>query len=133
MSLLERLMNTNSLYQNGDVRFISMLKLNYRAHPDVLAIPNRLFYDDQLKVILIYYLFAELITMLKLQAVNADALNDPIASVSIHPLITKSKQQGTPGSPVEFCSVMAKERREGKSPRYEQLSAPIYAFHLNRL
>lgn len=30
--------------------FVSMLKLNFRSHPDILKIPNKLFYDGLLKV-----------------------------------------------------------------------------------
>ncbi|KRT80959.1 hypothetical protein AMK59_5131, partial [Oryctes borbonicus] len=102
ISLLERLMTTNSLYMRENSNFITMLKLNYRAHPDVLKVPNHLFYDDQLK------------------AVNAKAANDPIANTCIFPLTGRknlSSPQSKP-SPVEFYSVIAEEKREGKSPSY---------------
>lgn len=50
ISILERLMNTNELYQTHNSNFITMLRLNFRAHPDVLKIPNELFYEGKLKV-----------------------------------------------------------------------------------
>ncbi|GJQ74697.1 hypothetical protein Trydic_g21548 [Trypoxylus dichotomus] len=100
ISLLERLMTTNPLYMHENNNYITMLKLNYRAHPDVLKVPNYLFYDDQL------------------QAVNAVARDDPIAKTCIFPrTVPKYKLQGL-ACPVEFCSVISEERREGKSPSY---------------
>jgi len=30
--------------------FITMLKLNFRSHPEILKLPNQMFYKDQLKV-----------------------------------------------------------------------------------
>lgn len=57
-SLLERLMRceiyspdpASDLY---DSNFITMLRLNYRSHPDIIAIPNNRFYDGRLQVIFI--------------------------------------------------------------------------------
>ncbi|KAK9743690.1 AAA domain [Popillia japonica] len=98
-SLLERLMTTNSLYTTENNKFITMLKLNYRAHPDVLKVPNILFYDNQL------------------QAVNLEAATDPIAETCIYTLAVPSLSQPQQ-SAVEFCSIMAEEKREGKSPSY---------------
>lgn len=48
-SLLERLMDLD-IYQGGHENYITMLKLNFRSHPLILQIPNKLFYDDQLLV-----------------------------------------------------------------------------------
>lgn len=48
-------MTTNSLYTTENNKFITMLKLNYRAHPDVLKVPNILFYDNQLQVHTSFY------------------------------------------------------------------------------
>ncbi|KAI4457865.1 dna2/nam7 helicase family [Holotrichia oblita] len=99
-SLLERLMTTNSLYTTAkNNKFITMLILNYRAHQDVLKVPNVLFYDDQLR------------------AVSAEAASDPIANTCIYALAVPSSSQ-CPESAVEFCSIMADEKREGKSPSY---------------
>ncbi|XP_078098141.1 putative helicase MOV-10 isoform X2 [Mustelus asterias] len=54
LSLLERLMNGNTLYQkNPDSgsyhqHFVTKLLRNYRSHPTLLKIPNELFYDNEL-------------------------------------------------------------------------------------
>ncbi|XP_062852676.1 putative helicase mov-10-B.1 [Trichomycterus rosablanca] len=55
LSLLERMMSQNSLYQKDDqqrydTRFVTKLLRNYRSHPAILKIPNELFYDDELQV-----------------------------------------------------------------------------------
>lgn len=56
LSLLERLMNgTNSLYRKNpddgtyDQKFVTKLLRNYRSHPQILKIPNELFYDMELE------------------------------------------------------------------------------------
>lgn len=101
ISLLERLMDTE-IYKSDNPNFITMLKLNFRAHPVVLQLPNELFYDNQL------------------QAVSRFALTDPIASVFIYHRISppKQKKRQVIGQPVEFCAIFAKEKREGRSPSY---------------
>lgn len=38
------------LYRILDPNFIMMLKLNFRSHKTILTLPNKLFYDNQLKV-----------------------------------------------------------------------------------
>ena len=54
-SLLERLMTTSPLYQKDpdtglrDARYITKLKKNFRSHPDLLTLPSRLFYDNELE------------------------------------------------------------------------------------
>ncbi|XP_041952751.1 putative helicase mov-10-B.1 isoform X1 [Alosa sapidissima] len=54
VSLLERLMNHNSLYQKDEKtghynsRYVTKLLLNYRSHKSILKIPNDLFYDGEL-------------------------------------------------------------------------------------
>ncbi|KAJ8386394.1 hypothetical protein AAFF_G00170990 [Aldrovandia affinis] len=56
LSLLERLMTQNSLYQKDEVtgqfnrRFVTKLLRNYRNHPAILKIPNELFYEGELQV-----------------------------------------------------------------------------------
>ncbi|KAA0713974.1 putative helicase mov-10-B.1 [Triplophysa tibetana] len=52
LSLLERLMTQNKLYQKGatgyDNRYVTKLLKNYRSHPSILKVPNELFYDGEL-------------------------------------------------------------------------------------
>ncbi|XP_077079161.1 putative helicase mov-10-B.2 isoform X1 [Siphateles boraxobius] len=52
LSLLERLMTQNELYQKGttgyDNRYVTKLLRNYRSHPSILKVPNELFYDGEL-------------------------------------------------------------------------------------
>ncbi|XP_069798041.1 putative helicase MOV-10 isoform X2 [Narcine bancroftii] len=55
LSLLERLMNRNALYQKDSVNglynqdFVTKLLRNYRSHPEILKIPNELFYENELQ------------------------------------------------------------------------------------
>ncbi|XP_041952750.1 putative helicase mov-10-B.1 isoform X2 [Alosa sapidissima] len=53
LSLLERLMKHNPLYQKDETghynsRYVTKLLLNYRSHKSILKIPNDLFYDGEL-------------------------------------------------------------------------------------
>ncbi|XP_068450132.1 putative helicase mov-10-B.1 [Clinocottus analis] len=56
LSLLERLMKHNTLYQKNtdsghfDSRFVTKLLRNYRSHAAILKIPNELFYENELQV-----------------------------------------------------------------------------------
>lgn len=56
LSLLERLMKHNTLYQKTtdsghfDGRFVTKLLRNYRSHVAILKIPNELFYENELQV-----------------------------------------------------------------------------------
>ncbi|XP_041811417.1 putative helicase mov-10-B.2 [Chelmon rostratus] len=56
LSLLERLMTGNALYQKSkdseqfDTRFVTKLLRNYRSHAAILKIPNEEFYDNELQV-----------------------------------------------------------------------------------
>ncbi|KAM8916086.1 putative helicase mov-10-B.1 isoform 3-T3 [Spinachia spinachia] len=56
LSLLERLMKQNALYQKSpesghfDTRFVSKLLRNYRSHASILKVPNELFYEEELQV-----------------------------------------------------------------------------------
>ncbi|XP_071140956.1 putative helicase MOV-10 [Mytilus edulis] len=50
-SLLERYMIDQEVYAKPyDERIITKLLNNYRSHPDILYLPNKLFYDDELVV-----------------------------------------------------------------------------------
>lgn len=56
LSLLERLMRHNTLYQKStdsghfDTRFVTKLLRNYRSHAAILKVPNELFYENELQV-----------------------------------------------------------------------------------
>lgn len=54
LSMMERLMLTNKLYESRaqyrDHRYITKLVKNFRSHPDIIYIPNKFFYDNELKV-----------------------------------------------------------------------------------
>ncbi|RVE55283.1 hypothetical protein evm_000181, partial [Chilo suppressalis] len=89
-SLLQRLLETYSnLYQNNP-RYIMMLVKNFRSDPDILKLPNSLFYDD-----------------------NLQALAKPDALSKINIL-------GRPGGEraVIFHGVNSAEQRMGKAPSY---------------
>ena len=56
LSLLERHMTTSKVYKRReeephyDNRVLTKLLRNYRSHPDILKLPNEMFYDDELEV-----------------------------------------------------------------------------------
>ncbi|GCB78692.1 hypothetical protein scyTo_0015865 [Scyliorhinus torazame] len=97
LSLLERLMDTNTLYQKNpdsgsyNQHFVTKLLRNYRSHPTILEIPNELFYDNELMT-------------------YAD------------PLITESycQWQHLPKKdfPIIFHGVLGEDQREEKSPSF---------------
>uniref|UniRef100_A0A672ZG45 RNA helicase n=1 Tax=Sphaeramia orbicularis TaxID=375764 RepID=A0A672ZG45_9TELE len=101
LSLLERLMTQNALYQKSpdsghfDTRFVTKLLRNYRSHAAILKIPNELFYDNELQV------FA-----------------DPFERE------TYCKWEYLPkkGFPVIFHGVMGKDEREANSPSFFNVS-----------
>ncbi|GBP93895.1 hypothetical protein EVAR_85325_1 [Eumeta japonica] len=51
-SLMERLMEAA---RATDTSHLVMLRNNYRSHPDILRIPNSLFYNDRLRVSIALY------------------------------------------------------------------------------
>jgi len=36
-------------HKSYDVKVITKLLKNYRSHPDILALPNQMFYDNELE------------------------------------------------------------------------------------
>ncbi|KAL2090820.1 hypothetical protein ACEWY4_013083 [Coilia grayii] len=97
LSLLERLMRDNPIYQKSpdthqyNGRFVTKLLRNYRSHPAILKVPNELFYDNELQV------FANKM--------------DRDAFCSWEHLPKK-------GFPVIFHGVMGKDEREANSPSF---------------
>ncbi|XP_044071008.1 putative helicase mov-10-B.1 isoform X2 [Siniperca chuatsi] len=101
LSLLERLMRHNALYQKStdsghfDTRFVTKLLRNYRSHVAILKIPNELFYENELQVF-------------------ADQW-DREAYCNWEYLPKK-------GFPVIFHGVMGKDEREANSPSFFNVS-----------
>ncbi|XP_040888869.1 putative helicase mov-10-B.2 isoform X2 [Toxotes jaculatrix] len=101
LSLLERLMRHNALYQKStdsghfDTRFVTKLLRNYRSHAAILKIPNELFYENELQVF-------------------ADQW-DREAYCNWEYLPKK-------GFPVIFHGVMGKDEREANSPSFFNVS-----------
>lgn len=99
ISLLERLSNlypytrrsSAELGEHYDHRFITKLVNNYRSHPDILSVPNKLFYDN------------ELITSA-----------DPFISHSF----VGWDNLPAPQTPLVFHSVSGNDEREGNSPSW---------------
>ncbi|XP_063226708.1 putative helicase mov-10-B.2 [Bacillus rossius redtenbacheri] len=96
-SLMERLMKFD-LYasRNGqyDSLYITMLRLNFRSHPDILELPNELFYENGL-----------------ISRCGPDVLEDPLVRTF---LLSPKKQ----GSAIIFHGVLGQEQREGRSPSH---------------
>lgn len=105
ISLLERLMETD-LYRRVNPNFKTMLVNNFRNHSSILYLPNKLFYEGLLKPL------------------SARAEHDPISKIFVFKKIQglyKKCSNGPndlQGEAVEFCSLISKESREGKSPSY---------------
>uniref|UniRef100_UPI0037E7FEF8 putative helicase mov-10-B.1 n=1 Tax=Semicossyphus pulcher TaxID=241346 RepID=UPI0037E7FEF8 len=101
LSLLERLMRDNTLYQKStdsghfDTRFVTKLLRNYRSHAAILKIPNELFYENELQVF-------------------ADQWEREAYSNWEH--LPKK------GFPVIFHGVMGKDEREANSPSFFNVS-----------
>ncbi|XP_066209574.1 helicase MOV-10 isoform X1 [Saccopteryx leptura] len=94
-SLLERLLTYNALYKKGpdgyNAQFITKLLRNYRSHPTILDIPNRLYYEGELQAC-------------------ADVVDRE----------RFCRWEGLPrqGFPIIFHGVMGKDEREGNSPSF---------------
>ncbi|KAM4872954.1 helicase MOV-10 isoform 1-T2 [Thomomys bottae] len=94
-SLLERLLTYNTLYKKGpngyNPQFITKLLRNYRSHPTILDIPNRLYYEGELQ-----------------------ACADTVDRERF------CRWEGLPqqGFPIIFHGVMGKDEREGNSPSF---------------
>ncbi|TFK04256.1 putative helicase MOV-10 [Platysternon megacephalum] len=95
VSLLERLMKHNSLYQKGaesyDTQFVTKLLRNYRSHAALLEIPNQQFYDGELQ-----------------------ECADRLISYSY----CTWEELPTQGFPIIFHGVSGEDQREGNSPSF---------------
>lgn len=89
-SLMERLKVSYDNIYNDNPNFITMLVKNFRSDPDILKIPNYLFYEDNLQYL---------------------ANPDPLSELSI---------LGLPGGDkaVVFHAIASQELRVGKAPSY---------------
>ncbi|KAK6470412.1 putative helicase mov-10-B.1 isoform X1 [Huso huso] len=113
VSLLERLMTQNSLYQKDsstggfNSHFVTKLLRNYRSHPAILKIPNELFYDGELQV------FAD------------EILRNSFCTWENLP---------KKGFPVVFHGVQGLDEREGNSPSFFNVSEiDVVVSHLKKL
>lgn len=101
ISLLERLMTQNVLYQKTtesghfDTRFVTKLLRNYRSHAAILKIPNELFYENELQV---------------------------FANQWERETYCKWEHLPKKGFPVIFHGVMGKDEREANSPSFFNVS-----------
>ena len=74
-----------------DPRVATKLVQNYRSHPDILTLPNRLFYDGSLKVM-------------------ADEL--------VRSSLCKWERLPKEGFPIIFHGIEGEDEREGRSPSF---------------
>ncbi|XP_072500468.1 helicase MOV-10 isoform X5 [Notamacropus eugenii] len=95
VSLLERLLNHNPLYQKGsngyNPQLVTKLLRNYRSHPDILFIPNNRYYDGELQ---------------------------PYADQMDRERYCCWEELPHQGFPIIFHGVMGKDDREGNSPSF---------------
>ena len=83
--------DTSSAKQVYDPRVLTKLVLNYRSHPDILRLPNTLFYDGDLI---------------------------PAAERGVSHNLEDWEHLPTPGVPMIFHGVEGKDDREGSSPSW---------------
>ncbi|KAI5109137.1 putative helicase mov-10-B.1 [Silurus meridionalis] len=102
LSLLERLMTQNSLYQKNqdghqgyDSCYVTKFLRNYRSHPAILKIPNELFYENELQV---------------------------FANQMEREAFCHWEHLPKQGFPVIFHGVMGKDEREANSPSFFNVS-----------
>jgi len=97
MSLLERYMETVQVYMRHpetnayDNKLLVKLVRNYRSHPDILQIPNELFYDNELQ---------------------------PHANEIARESLCQWEDLPKKGFPIIFHGVVGKDEREERSPSF---------------
>eukprot|EP00026_Physarum_polycephalum_P000193 Phypoly_transcript_00193.p1 GENE.Phypoly_transcript_00193~~Phypoly_transcript_00193.p1 ORF type:complete len:940 (+),score=127.19 Phypoly_transcript_00193:1526-4345(+) len=109
-SLLERLISLHPYrrdvinfapYGNYNIRLITKLVNNYRSHPDILTIPNQLFYDKELV---------------------------PMANIALRTAMCNWEGLPTKGFPLIFHGLEGKDEREGNSPSWFNISECLQVF-----
>ncbi|KAG6438503.1 hypothetical protein O3G_MSEX000019, partial [Manduca sexta] len=92
VSLMERLQKTFPMYhpEDGDPNYTVMLRNNFRSNPDILRIPNALFYNEQL---------------------NAKAAIDPISNTDI-------LHEGHPSRAIAFHGILSREEKSSASTSF---------------
>ncbi|KAM9001976.1 helicase MOV-10 isoform 1-T1 [Sarcophilus harrisii] len=111
VSLLERLLKYNPLYQKGpkgyDPQLVTKLLRNYRSHPHILYIPNNRYYDGELQ---------------------------PYADQMDRERYCHWEELPQQGFPIIFHGVMGKDDREGNSPSFfNSEEAATVVFYLKKL
>lgn len=95
---MERLISTNTMYESKaghrDEKYITKLVKNFRSHPDIIKIPNKFFYNNEL------------------QPCSKKALLDPVVKADVWDELPFG------GEAIEFYGVAASECRQGHSPSY---------------
>ncbi|XP_076845743.1 putative helicase mov-10-B.2 [Brachyhypopomus gauderio] len=99
LSLLERLMTQNPLYQRGDTglnnQYVTKLLRNYRSHKSILKVPNEMFYDGELQ---------------------------PYADEYTTSFYCNWEYLPKKGFPVIFHGILGKDERESNSPSFFNVS-----------
>lgn len=107
-SLMERLKKTCPLYSDirNDPNYIVMLRNNFRSNPDILEIPDKLFYKGQLRAL---------------------AKEDKISKIDVLGENQHSRA-------VVFHGVLSKEQKMGKSPSFfNMMECEIVQLYVKRL
>ncbi|XP_068619032.1 putative helicase mov-10-B.1 isoform X2 [Battus philenor] len=89
-SLMERLKVTYENFYSSDPSYITMLVKNFRSDPDILAIPNELFYKNCLQAL---------------------AVPDPLSKISILNMTGGERA-------IVFHAINSKEQRMGNAPSF---------------
>jgi len=108
-------MDTVGIYHRVDGKFnskvLTKLVANFRSHPDILKVPNELFYESELKVyfeLLMYYKYILSRLFNLLQASGDKMMTHSAVNWEYLP---------KPGFPLIFHGVMGKEDQDASSPR----------------
>ena len=111
-SFLERLMTTCDIYKQQPAKgsdrlqynseVVTKLVENYRSHPDILKLPNREFYDDELKA-------------------KADEM--------VRTSLCRWQHLPKEGFPIIFHGIEGKDEREADSPSFFNKEEVVTVYH----